>query len=179
MWKLKNGNGLLLMFTWRLGKWVCWTICQLTSRSSLSALQHECFFARGKLGGLEQREPARGLQWVWNWLLVPDPPVNLSPTRLKSSRRQENARPAAALIAKTCWEANCFLITYVMILVSHGEFYFNSMNLWTIIVMSDNNLTRKEQNAKEWVWLGVVQINAEYKWCSCKLSTKLLKIHEL
>ena len=74
MWKLKNGNGLLLMFTWRLGKWVCWTICQLTSRSSLSALQHECFFARGKLGGLEQREPARGLLWVWNWLLVPDPP---------------------------------------------------------------------------------------------------------
>ena len=107
------------------------------------------------------------------------PPVNLSATRLKSSRRRENARPAAALITKTCREANYFLITYVMILVSPGEFYFNSMNLWTIIVMSDNNLTRKEQNAKEWVWLRVVQINAEYKWCSCKFSKKLLKIHEL
>ena len=59
----------------------------------------------------------------------PPPPVNLSPTRLKSSRGRENARPAAALITKICREANYFLITYVVILVSPGEFYFNSMNL--------------------------------------------------
>ena len=57
------------------------------------------------------------------------PPVNLSPTRLKSSRGRENARPAAALITKICREANYFLITYLVILVSPGEFYCNSMNL--------------------------------------------------
>ena len=76
----------------------------------------------------------------------PPPPVNLSPTRLKSSRGRENARPAAALITKTCREANYFLITYVMILVSPGEFYFNSMHLWTIIVMSDNKKNKTQKN---------------------------------
>lgn len=58
-----------------------------------------------------QREAASGLQGVWYWyLLVPDPPVDLSPTFLKSSRGRRNARPAALNYVMTCLQAKSIKI---------------------------------------------------------------------
>lgn len=47
-------------------------LSSLATRPSLFALRLERFFARGKVWCLQHREPARGLEWVWHWSLVPD-----------------------------------------------------------------------------------------------------------
>ena len=62
----------------------------------LLALRHKRFFARGKVGGLGQREPAkrsaRGLA------LIVRCQANLSLIHLKSSRGRRNARPPAMMM---------------------------------------------------------------------------------
>ena len=72
-----------------------WPACRL----SLSASRHQRSFTHRKEGGLKHCGPARGSQG--SSIVSTRPPVNLFPTRPKSSRGRKNTRPVALTMRAT------------------------------------------------------------------------------